>query len=78
MVTARTPAARIGISGWRYTSWRGDFYPKGLRQRDELSYAAQRFGSIELNGSFYSLSFDAGVLDAFCATLPHSTADACE
>ena len=24
---------RIGISGWRYAGWRGDFYPKGLAQR---------------------------------------------
>ena len=51
----RNGRARIGISGWRYSSWRGDFYPRGLRQRDELSYAAARFGSIELNGSFYGL-----------------------
>lgn len=47
--------ARIGISGWQYPRWRGDFYPKGLRQRDELAYAAERLGSVELNGSFYSL-----------------------
>ncbi|WP_241383781.1 DUF72 domain-containing protein [Rhodococcus sp. CH91] len=47
--------ARIGISGWRYPSWRGDFYPEGLVQRRELEYAAQRFDSIEINGSFYSL-----------------------
>ena len=46
---------RIGISGWRYAGWRGRFYPKGLRQRDELRYAAQRFDTIEINGSFYSL-----------------------
>ncbi|WP_432562621.1 DUF72 domain-containing protein [Kineococcus sp. SYSU DK003] len=46
---------RIGISGWTYPHWRGDFYPAGLRQREELSYAAQRFSSIEINGSFYSL-----------------------
>lgn len=46
---------RIGISGWRYPPWRGRFYPKGLPQRDELRYAAQRLNSIELNGSFYSL-----------------------
>lgn len=46
---------RIGISGWRYKGWRGSFYPDGLPQRAELEYAAQRFGSIELNGSFYSL-----------------------
>ena len=46
---------RIGISGWRYAPWRGDFYPKGLAQRRELEYAASRLGSIEVNGSFYSL-----------------------
>jgi uncharacterized protein YecE (DUF72 family) len=46
---------RIGISGWRYRAWRGDFYPQGLRQRDELAYAAARLATIEVNGSFYSL-----------------------
>lgn len=45
----------IGISGWRYAPWRGDFYPRGLRQRDELRYASRAFNSIELNGSFYAL-----------------------
>jgi uncharacterized protein YecE (DUF72 family) len=48
-------AIRIGISGWRYPPWRAVFYPKGLPQRAELEYAASRFGSIEINGSFYSL-----------------------
>jgi uncharacterized protein YecE (DUF72 family) len=46
---------RIGLSGWRYAGWRGDFYPKGLVQRKELAYAAERFSTIEVNGSFYSL-----------------------
>lgn len=46
---------RVGISGWRYARWRGDFYPKGLPQRRELEYVAQRMSSLELNGSFYSL-----------------------
>jgi uncharacterized protein YecE (DUF72 family) len=46
---------RIGISGWNYAGWRGDFYPRGLVQRKELAYAAERFSSIEINGSFYSL-----------------------
>jgi uncharacterized protein YecE (DUF72 family) len=31
------------------------FYPKGLAHRRELSYAASRLNSIELNGSFYAL-----------------------
>ena len=45
----------IGVSGWRYPSWRGDFYPSGLVQRLELSYVAERMTSVEINGSFYSL-----------------------
>ncbi len=46
---------RVGISGWTYPPWRGDFYPKGLPQRRELEYAASQLSSIEINGSFYSL-----------------------
>jgi uncharacterized protein YecE (DUF72 family) len=46
---------RIGISGWNYAPWRRVFYPEGLRQRDELSFASTVFPSIEINGSFYSL-----------------------
>jgi uncharacterized protein YecE (DUF72 family) len=48
---------RIGVSGWRYTPWRGNFYPKGLAQSRELHYASRVFNSIELNGSFYSLQW---------------------
>lgn len=46
---------RIGISGWTYPRWRGTFYPRGLPQRQELRYAAERMNSVEINGSFYSL-----------------------
>jgi uncharacterized protein YecE (DUF72 family) len=46
---------RVGVSGWRYPAWRGRFYPPGLPQRRELGYAASRFNSVEINGSFYSL-----------------------
>jgi uncharacterized protein YecE (DUF72 family) len=38
-----------------YAGWRKRFYPPGLPQRAELSYAADRLNSIEINGSFYSL-----------------------
>ncbi|MCW2524457.1 MAG: hypothetical protein JWO63_2792 [Frankiales bacterium] len=47
--------ARVGISGWNYPPWRGDFYPKGLPHRSELSFAASRLNSIEINGTFYAL-----------------------
>ena len=47
---------RTGIGGWTYPEWRGGaFYPEGLRQADELSYAAERLGAIEINGTFYRL-----------------------
>jgi uncharacterized protein YecE (DUF72 family) len=46
---------RVGVSGWRYKGWRGDFYPTGLVQRRELEYIASRMSSAEVNGSFYSL-----------------------
>lgn len=45
----------IGMSGWRYAPWRGDFYPKGLTQKKELCFASRAVSSIEINGSFYSL-----------------------
>jgi uncharacterized protein YecE (DUF72 family) len=45
----------IGVSGWRYTPWRGHFYPKGLAQWRELEHASRAFPTLELNGSFYSL-----------------------
>lgn len=46
---------RVGTSGWVYPAWRGVFYPKGLRQREELDYLSRRVRSVEINGSFYSL-----------------------
>jgi len=44
---------RVGIGGWVYEPWRGAFYPKGLRQAEELAYASRKVTSIEINGTFY-------------------------
>lgn len=46
---------RIGIGGWTYKPWRGSFYPEGLPQKQELEYAAGRFGAIEISGTYYRL-----------------------
>ena len=46
---------RIGISGWRYAPWRGEFYPAGLPQRAELRFAASQVRTVEINGSFHSM-----------------------
>ncbi len=45
----------IGISGWRYSPWRGVFYPPDLPQHRELEYASRALPTIEINGTFYSL-----------------------
>lgn len=44
---------RTGIGGWTYEPWRGVFYPAGLRQSDELAYAAKQLGTIEINATYY-------------------------
>lgn len=46
---------RIGTSGWQYRHWRGRFYPPGLKQKDEFAYYAQKFDTVEINGSFYRI-----------------------
>ncbi|HUQ83527.1 MAG TPA: DUF72 domain-containing protein [Gemmatimonadaceae bacterium] len=55
MPNASTGRLHVGISGYDYKPWRGPFYPADLPARRWLEYASQRFGSIELNGTFYSL-----------------------
>jgi uncharacterized protein YecE (DUF72 family) len=60
---------RIGISGWRYPPWRGTFYAKGLPQKNELSYASAILGSIEINGTFYSLQPPTSYAACYAQTL---------
>jgi uncharacterized protein YecE (DUF72 family) len=45
----------IGISGWTYAPWRGVFFPADLKPSAELAYASRQVGTIEINGTFYSL-----------------------
>ncbi len=55
MSSVATGTVRIGVSGWRYSPWRGVFYPKKLPQKKELHYCGEIFSTVEINGSFYSL-----------------------
>jgi uncharacterized protein YecE (DUF72 family) len=49
------PEIRIGLSGWDYPRWQGDFYPPQLAVRKRLTYVAEHFDTVEVNGSFYAL-----------------------
>jgi uncharacterized protein YecE (DUF72 family) len=44
---------RVGIGGWSFPPWRGNFYPDDVPQRCELEYASRQFGAIEINATFY-------------------------
>jgi len=50
---AKSGKIRVGIGGWTFEPWRGEFYPKGLPHARELTYASERLTSIEINGTFY-------------------------
>jgi uncharacterized protein YecE (DUF72 family) len=52
-MTAKSSLIYIGIGGWTFEPWRGQFYPAGLPHAKELAYAAERLTSIEVNGTFY-------------------------
>jgi uncharacterized protein YecE (DUF72 family) len=45
----------IGLSGWNYDSWRGDFYPRSLPKAKWLAHVGERFDTVEVNGTFYGL-----------------------
>jgi uncharacterized protein YecE (DUF72 family) len=61
---------RVGISGWAYAPWRGNFYPIGLPQKRELAFASRRFNAIEVNGTFYSLKRPSHFQSWYDATPP--------
>jgi len=49
----------IGTSGWHYEHWRGPFYPDNLSADQFLNYYAGRFGTVEINNSFYQLPWES-------------------
>jgi uncharacterized protein YecE (DUF72 family) len=46
---------RIGVGGWTYEPWRGEFYPECLAHSGELEFASRHLTSIEINGTYYGL-----------------------
>jgi len=46
---------RIGTSGWSYKEWKGHFYPEKLAAKDMLRFYAGRFGTVEVNNTFYRM-----------------------
>lgn len=52
-MTGKSGQIRAGVGGWTFEPWRGVFYPAKLPHARELSYAAGKLTTIEINGTFY-------------------------
>ncbi len=44
-----------GTSGWAYPSWKPDFYPQKLAQKNFLNFYATKLNAVEVNFSFRQL-----------------------
>ncbi len=45
----------VGTSGWHYEHWQGLFYPPELDRSRWLEHYSRRFGTVEINNSFYRM-----------------------
>ena len=45
----------IGTSGYNYPEWRGSFYPEKFPSAKMFGYYAERFGTVEINYTFYRM-----------------------
>src|SRR2546428_6961935 len=59
----------VGTSGFSYSSWRGRFYPRGIKSTDMLGYYGQRLATVEVNTTFYRTQ-PAEVVTGWAAAVP--------
>lgn len=51
-VSSHAATPYVGTSGWSYTIWKPDFYPKSVASKNFLSYYATRLNAVEVNFTF--------------------------
>jgi uncharacterized protein YecE (DUF72 family) len=66
---ARMSKLYAGTSGFAYSSWKPDFYPKKLASKDFLGFYAQRVNSTEVNYTFRQLP-KLATLESWVAATP--------
>jgi uncharacterized protein YecE (DUF72 family) len=59
----------IGTSGWNYREWKGSFYPADMKPAAMLPYYSERFGTVEVNATFYRMP-TAKVVAGWAAAVP--------
>lgn len=45
----------IGTSGWSYSHWKENFYPKEIKPANWLEYYSHAFSTVEINNTFYRM-----------------------
>jgi uncharacterized protein YecE (DUF72 family) len=45
----------VGTSGYGYKEWKGKFYPEKISPKEMLRFYAERFGTVEINNTFYHM-----------------------
>ncbi len=62
---------RVGTSGYSYPEWKGSFYPEKMKAADMLGFYAERFGTVEVNNTFYRTPSPSVVM-AWSAQVPET------
>ena len=62
---------RVGTSGFSYAEWKGAFYPETMPAKGMLRFYAERFGTVEINNTFYRMP-KASMLEGWAADVPPS------
>ena len=52
-----------GTSGWSFKEWKGSFYPADLPADRYLAYYSERFGTVEVNNTFYRMPKESVLLE---------------
>src|SRR4051812_28713219 len=62
-------ALYVGTSGFAYKEWKGPFYPADLPDARMLRYYGERFGTVEINNTFYRMP-KTSVVESWAAEVP--------
>ena len=60
-----------GTSGWAYPSWKPNFYPEKLAQKNFLKHYSTQLNTVEVNFSFRQLLKDTTVQKWISETPEH-------
>lgn len=61
----------VGTSGYAYKEWKGSFYPPKMPPAQMLGFYAERFGTVEINNTFYRMP-ETSVVESWKTQVPAS------